>query len=383
MTKEEINVLGYEDLEKRTAEIATETAEADAEKLAALNEELDAITERREALDLEVETRKKAADAVALGAGTTIKEKVEEKKTMTRDELRNSREYLAAYANYVKTGEEMEVRTLLTENGLDGDNNPGTIPVPSVVDSRIRAAWENDKVMTRVSKSFIPGNYKVAFEYGATGADWHAEGADALDEEKLDIGTVTLVPAMAKKWITATDEALAIGPADFLAYLYDEIEYKIVQYLADMVVEAIQDAPTTSDATRVGVPVIDGPVSAENILLALGMLGDNARNKVVIASGETIANVRIAALHANYAYDPFAGLVVIQKSGVEGAIVGDLAGVHVNMPEGDGVKFKFDDLSLAEKDLVKIVGRLYAGIGVVEPGMFVNITGEEESESGK
>jgi hypothetical protein len=43
------------------------------------------------------------------------------------------------------------------------------------------------------------------------------------------------------------------------------------------------------------------------------------------------------------------------------------------------VKFKFDDLSLAERDLVKIVGRLYAAIEVVGPGMLVNI--KEESES--
>lgn len=46
------------------------------------------------------------------------------------------------------------------------------------------------------------------------------------------------------------------------------------------------------------------------------------------------------------------------------------------MPEGDGVKFKFDDLSLAEKDLVKIVGRLYAAIEVVGPKMFCNIVEE-------
>ena len=41
-------------------------------------------------------------------------------------------------------------------------------------------------------------------------------------------------------------------------------------------------------------------------------------------------------------------------------IVGDLSGIQVNYPEGDGIVIKYDDISLAEADLVKIVGRQYA-----------------------
>ena len=39
MTKEEINELGFEDLETRAAEIAKETEEADADKIEELNAE--------------------------------------------------------------------------------------------------------------------------------------------------------------------------------------------------------------------------------------------------------------------------------------------------------------------------------------------------------
>ena len=54
MTREEINVLGFEELDKRAAEIAEETADADKEQLEALNAELDDIAERRSALNLEI-----------------------------------------------------------------------------------------------------------------------------------------------------------------------------------------------------------------------------------------------------------------------------------------------------------------------------------------
>ena len=185
-----------------------------------------------------------------------------------------------------------------------------------------------------------------------------------------------MVPANIKKWITVSDEVLALGAADFLAYIYDELTYKIIQKAADLVVTAITSAPATSDDTHVGVAKITGAVSTATLIDAMAALGDNARDRVVITSGTTIANLKKAALQAQFAYDPFQGLTVIQKDNVTGAIVGDLNGVQANLPEGASVTFKFDDLSLAEKDMVKIVGRLYAAIAVVGPKMFAVIAGE-------
>ena len=370
MTREEIMTLGFEDLEKRAKEIAAETAEADKEKLETLNAELDAISERKAALDKEVETRKKAAEAVAGGAGKEV-EKRKEVETMTNKEIRNSHEYIEAFAKYIKTGKDAECRALLTENV-----NDGVVPVPELVESRVRQAWENDEIFSRVSKTFVRGNLKVGFEISATDAAVHEEGDDAPNEETLVHGIVNMVPANIKKWITVSDEVLALGAEEFLAYIYDELTYKIVKKAADLVVAAITSAPASSTSSAVGVAQIADVVDAGSIIDAIAALGDEAQNNVLIASGTTIATVKKAALTANYAFDPFSGLTVIQKDGVTGAIVGDLSGVQANLPEGDAVTFKFDDLSLAEKDLVKIVGRLYAAIAVVGPKMFAYITGE-------
>lgn len=373
MTREEINALNYEELETRAAEIAKETAEADKEKLETLNEELDAIAERRAALDLEVETRKKAAAAVVNGAGLTIEEKDEENKPMEVMEYRNTPEYIEAFAKSIRTGKEIETRM---NAGVISEAGGGFAPVPAFVEEKIHTAWENDKIFSRVSKSFIPGILKVGVEESATGAVLHPEADDAPEMEQLNLVIVEMVPVMLKKWITVTDEVLALSPYDFLAYLYDEFAYQIVKKVADGVVAAIQTSPTTTTPGEVIVPQINDEVTAATILQAIGLLGDNATDPCIIASGQTIADIRVAALSAGYAYDPFAGLTVIQKSGVTGAIVGDLAGVRVNMPEGENIKFKVDELSLAEQDLVKVVGRLYAAIAVITPGMFVNITGE-------
>lgn len=374
MTHEEIRTLGFEEIEKRALEIAEELAneETPAETVETLNAELDAIEERRLELNKEVEGRKAAIEKVIEGEGKTIEVKTEERKTMTNKEVRNSHEYIEAFAKYIKTGKDAECRALLTEN-VDG----GVVPVPEFVENSIRQAWDNDEIFNRVSKTFVRGNLKVGFEVSATDAEVHTEGdTENPKEEILVLGIVNMVPEMIKKWITVSDEVLALGAESFLSYIYDELAYKIIQKAADLVVQRITDAPAASTPAAVGVAKITGDVTAETIIDAIAALGDNARDLVFIASGATIASVKKAALSASFAFDPFAGLTVISKEGVEGAIVGDLSGVQANLPEGASVTFKFDDLSLSEKDLVKIVGRLYAAIALVGPKMFAVIESE-------
>lgn len=374
MTKDEIMTLGFEEIETRRSEIVKELETADAATIDAINIELDALEERKKNLDAEVEEKRKAAEAVAMGAGKTIETRKDDKK-MTNLEVRNTPEYISAYAKYVKSGKDAECRALLTETVS------GSVPVPEFVENAIQTAWDNDEIFSRLSKTFVPGNDKVGFEVSATGAAIHVEGEDAPDEETLVLGIVDIVPDYIKKWITCSDKALAVGPRALLAYLYDEIEYQIVKLAADTAIAKILAAPASSTTSAVGVAHVAGAVNPATILEAIGKLGATARNRVFIASGTTIAEVRTMALQANYAFDPFFGLTVIQNDTVtDGAIVGDLAGVRANLPEGGAVRFIFDELSLAERDLVKIVGKMLAGIEVIGPKMFAVIT--EESTSG-
>ena len=53
------------------------------------------------------------------------------------------------------------------------------------------------------------------------------------------------------------------------------------------------------------------------------------------------------------------------------AIVGDFGyGAMANFPNGAEIQIKKDDLSLAEQDLVKLVGRQYVALDVVAPLAF-------------
>ena len=122
---------------------------------------------------------------------------------MTNTEVRASKEYVDAFARYLISENDAEVRSLLTENVS------GSVPVPAIVDEIIRTAWEKSDILSRVRKTNIRGNLKVAFELSADGAYVHTEGTAAPTEESLTLGIVTMIPKNIKKWIRVSDEAIA------------------------------------------------------------------------------------------------------------------------------------------------------------------------------
>lgn len=370
----EIKEMNFAELEERRAKLAEEINEADAERLDAINAELDAIQARKAELKTEAENRAKDMEEVLKAPEPTPI--IDERKTEEM-ETRNTKEYINAFAEYIKTGDDREARALLTEN-VSG----GKLPVPEFVDEIVRTAWENDEILSRVRKTYFRGNLKVAFELSADGAYEHTEGTTAVTEESLTLGIVTMIPKNIKKWITISDEAVAMGGESFLRYVYDELTYQIVKKLRELVVTDIASLGTSS-ATAPVAPQVSAAPAIGTIASALANLSDEAKNPVVIMNRLTWGDFKAAQASASYAYDPFEGLPVLFTTALDDyttasasevyAIVGDLDGVQVNYPEGDDVVIKWDDLSLAEKDMVKVVGRQYAAHAVTANGRFCNI----------
>lgn len=364
-----IETMTLEEIEIRAQEIETESAKDDAD-LDALVEETRALTDRKNQILAE---RKAAAEAVAAGAG----EKIEEKEN--KMEVRNTKEYIDAYARYIMTGDDRECRALMTENV-----SSGTVAVPELVDEIVRTAWDNDEILSRVRKTFFRGNLKVGFERSADPAYAHTEGTTAITEESLTLGIVTMIPKNIKKYIRITDEVAAMGGEAFLRYIYDELTFQIVKKLADLCCADVTGASSTHSATAVGVPQVSAAPGLTTIAQAFAKLSDEARNPVIVMNKLTYADFVTAAAAASFAYDWTMGLPVLFNNSISAysaasagtgvyAFVGDLDGITVNYPEGEGVVIKYDDLSESEADLVKIVGRQYAAHALTAPGRFVNI----------
>ena len=380
MTREEIMELNAEQIEARTAELSDLIKEAmSSEELDAYQEELDAIEERRGAIKAEIETRKAKISEIVQGAGEII-----ERSEAPQMEVRNTPEYINAYAEYIKTGKVDEVRALTSTNDTT-PNGTGTVAVPDFVYDVVKTAWEKEGIMSLVRKSYLRGNLKVGFEISSTDAAIHAEGASAVSEETLVLGTVTLTPQSIKKWISISDEVLDLRGEAFLRYIYDELAYRIAKKAADQLIASIEACGTTSTTTCPGVPVLTASsASIGDVAQAMALLSDEAANPVVIMNKATWGTYKALQAAANYGYDPFEGLPVLFNNKVKAysaastgdsyLIVGDLGqGALANFPNGDGIDFKFDELTDMTKDLVRVLGREYVGIGVVAPNAFVKV----------
>lgn len=195
MTKDEIMLLDLDGIEKRKAELNTIIDEAESmDALEPVQEELIALEERKAVIAAEIEKRKADMKTVADGAGKPIEVR-KDNEVMSNIEVRNTPEYINAFADYIKTGKDMECRALLTENVS------GSVPVPEFVYDIVKTAWEREEVMALVNKTNFRGNLKIGFEISGGEATVHTEGAGAVSEEELVLGIVELVPASIKKWI--------------------------------------------------------------------------------------------------------------------------------------------------------------------------------------
>ena len=367
--------MSIKEIEARMAEIKTEMEqpEADLEKL---EEEVRSLNEERDKLKAEAEKAAEMRKKIAAGLGRTIdQQQTEEKRSI--DEIRASKEYAEAYARYIATGNPAECRALTTENVS------GNVPVPVLVDEIVRTAWEKNEILNRVRKTAFRGNLKVPFERSADPAYVHTEATTAPTEENLTLGIVTMIPANIKKWIHIPDEVIAMGGEPMLRYIYDELTYRIVLKLAELVVTDIAGLSTSNGATAVGAAKITKAPGLTVIPEAFANLSDEAQNPVIIMNKLTYAAFQEAYAAGNFAVDPFMGLPILYTSALPAystastndvyAIVGDLNGAQVNYPEGEGVVIKYNDLSRAKEDVVEVIGRQYAAHAVTAPFRFTNI----------
>ena len=377
----EIKDMMVEELLERRASIAEEV-NAEGADLDALEAEVKSINEELEARKEAEAQRNEIRAQVAEGAGE-VRETIstEEVKKMTNEEIRGSHEYNVAYANYIKTENDSECRALLTEN-VNGD-----VPVPSYVEGRIRTAWQRNGLMDLVRKTYIRGNLRIGFELSATAATVHTESTSPIAEETLALGIVEMVPASIKKFIRISDEAMDLGGEEFLDYIYDELAYQIAKKAQSELINKITALTASATTNAVGVGVVAGTPSVGLVANALGNLSDEAANPVIVMNKGSWAQFKAAQYAASYAVDPFEGLPVhfdnslpaytsatTLASGTAWMVVGDFGvGAHANFPNGDEIRIKFDDLSEAEADLVRIVGREYVGLGIVADHAFCKI----------
>ena len=349
-------------LEERRAAIIAEM-ETEGADLDALTNEARAILEEIENRRAEAKEKAEVREKVANGSGEVIKTFGEEKNTMTVEERKT--EMIDALAEYIKGRATSEQRAML----LTTDATGGTVKVSNIVDDFIWTDWDKSPILSRIRKVYVQGNYSVGYEASATGAVKHTEGGNAPTEETLTLAYINFVAQYYKKWIRVSDRVLALKGQAFMDYLFDEFGHQLAVALENAVVAEIEASSLSAKVTN----NIDNTAA----MAGFAALSDEAANPVVIISKTNYAAIMNArATTGAKIEDPFNGFDVLFNNTVTGMLVGDLDGVIANFPEGEDFKFIVDETSLAEQDLVKIVGKILCDIHLVRPNGFAVVTKE-------
>jgi HK97 family phage major capsid protein len=357
----EIKEMTMDELQARKAAIATEI---DAE-----GADLDALDTEARSINAEIESRKEAEAKkseiraqVAKGAGEVIEKMEEREKTEMNVEERKDA-MMDALAEYIKGRASEEQRAMLLSTNVSG----GTVKVSDIVDDFIWTDWDKSPILSRIRKVYVRGNYSVGYEASATGAVKHTEGAAAPTEETLTLAYINFVAQYYKKWIRVSDTVLALKGRAFMDYLMDEFGHQLAIALENAVVAEIAASTLSAKVTN----AIDNTAA----MAGFAALSDEATNPVVILSKATYAAImNERATTGAKIEDPFNGFEVLFNNTVTGMLVGDLDGVVANFPEGEDFKFVVDETSLAEQDLVKIVGKVLADIHLVRPNGFAVVS---------
>lgn len=409
MNKNEIlsSAMADEQIEKLAArknEIAEQITEkrnafeqSDVETRDGLLNDVEKLQSEAEGIDKDIEEMRSIKDQFAkqeerMSLVKNVEtEKVEARAKEVANDIYDTPEYRQAWVDAVRTGDETQLRAMTT-----GTTN---VPVPTIWQSYVETAWYNYGKFSRlVNKSYIQGYLSIPLETAADDAVVHTEGAAAPNEESITLGLVELKPAMIKKWISMTDELMAMTADDFMRYLADELVYRVVLKLDNGIINGALDSnnkgvvgivgnANTLDNTaalsfNVVNEVIADLVTFDNLTLAINpktffknfmsltdlqgrpiyqVATDNAGKPQYYING-----IRVEFTQALPAYDSAA-------AGAVWAVVGDFRGYRLNLPEGEMVRTLFDPYTMATEDKARMVGRLYAAGNVARLKHFAQI----------
>lgn len=388
-------------VEERKAEFE----QADVEKRDELLNDVETLTKEGEELDAQIaeleEKRNafKAQEERLSMAKSLSKTSIESRKDQT-NEL--GEEYTKLYADYIRGKvDAREMRSYLESRAVQtGTAGANAFPVPEVLQQYVETAWATYGKFSRlVAETFEPAILRIPIEVSADGAVWHAEGGDAVAEENITFGQALLAPKMIKKWVSLTDELMALSAEEFLRYIADELVYRVYLALDEAIINR-------TDAQGEGVIGIVGNSLATTVQTALTF---NAINEA-IANLVTFDDLTIAMNPATF-FNNFMGLTDLQglpifrvaqdnagrpayylngyrveftqalkaydnaSAGEAWAVVGNFGrGYRLNYPQGRDVITIVDPYTEMTSDVVRMLGRLYVAGNVVRPKHFAVLT---------
>ena len=116
----------------------------------------------------------------------------------------------------------------------------------------------------------------------------------------------------------------------------------------------------------------------------MAQLSGEASDPVIVMNRATWGAFKAVQYAGSFSADIFEGLPIVFNDSLKAfsaastgdtyAIVGDFGhGALANFPNGEGIDFKFDELSQKKADLIEVLGRQYVAVAPVAANAFAKI----------
>lgn len=302
--------------------------------------------------------------------------------SVNNDAYNSTAEYRSAWVKAVTGRGDAELNAIKEARGL---TTASATLVPTYIADKIGTAWENNAILNEVSTIFSTAKLSFPVETATDGANWHAEGGEAVDFENVTLVDKLLQPATIKKALNVTDELLDQSDLAIMDYIVDEISYHILKLVSASIIngslmggKGIEGILNSSLADPVNAGALDGTTFYKG----LATLIDVEAPVVVMNPSDFYGKVMglldttSRPIYSVLGAEKFvAGCRVILNSAVPSnkAIVGDLSAFRLEM-EAKEPRIIFDPYTSAREDKVNVVGKLLTAGALVKPHKLAVVT---------
>lgn len=400
-----------EAIESKLKDFAYEVTKAeeavDVDKLKELNDEIALANKELKKADeaikeFSIERTELRAEVKAL---KNMTDEQSEEIRGSEDKLKNllsSEMYAKAFEKAVKSGNYNEVNSLAKTYTTE---KPGAgVFVPTILsDMWIEAQKSGGRIFNLCRKMSVKGLYEMPVVGTRSGAAQQEEGAGAGAEQTGEFSSVTIKPKFINKWATTTDELEALSGTEFLTYLGEELFEEILKEADKKILIGSQTdglkGITTTPVSFVPVGNFSGEMTWEKTLTPMALVSDGTEdNAVYVMNRKTFYNNIMTlsgtdnkpiyqVIQDNVTGKPqfyVNGTKVIFTNALKAfddaldtdpvMVYGDFNQYLINTPKGSNVDVLRDPYSMAEDNMTKYVGKLYAGGAVKGIESFVVMT---------
>jgi len=375
------------DVEKREALLGELKSMVDTQTR--LKAEYDKIVENRE------ELRARENDQISLEKAIST-QRVVERYEAASGHLYSSKRYELAWANYIRSGNEAEVRQLISTV----DSGTGKIVVPTTLVNRIESRLRTGGRLVRLCRvENIKGLTEHPVSVSTTDPNWHDETGTQKGEKTITIASIEIDPQFVAETLATTKKFEADSIEAFWGWLFTELPDALLRKIDREILYGLATGVNgirgiLTNANSLFVVHVTGVLMDFNIAnIGVSALDDGTEdNTTVVMNRRTFFdNIRglrgddghpIWTSSSNEEKPKFflGGFPVVFNSSLpayddadEGdvfMVVGDFNAMLLNFPEGMSPKLIRDELTRKKENVVEYLSEIYVGGNITRPGCF-------------